>query len=308
MHQQARTGVADLAGVVINAAHSAVHGSVQVVQVGQKNLRAFATRLQRHALHVGLPGITQQQLAHGGGTGERELDHIGVQSQRFASLGPQAVDHIEHPGRASRFYKQLRQLGATQRRLLGRLEYHAVARSQNRCHLPDRHQHGVVPRRDGGHHPHGLVQDEVQGFGRGVRHGAFNFVDALGKVANGFGDFWQVDVQHIADGFAHVQRLQQGQLVGVLLNQVGKLEKNLHARSRCQTAPSPVVPGPQATGHGGVYVGGLAFGHFCNQRAIGWVDAVKRGPVLRRHITPVQKQTGGNVQVFGFFKPVLVTQ
>ena len=229
VHQQARAGVADLAGVVINAAHRPVHRRVQVVQVGQKNLRAFAARFQGYPLHVGLPGIGQQQLAHGGGAGERQLDHIWVQCQCPPGLRPQAIDQVEHARRATGIDEQLGQPGTRQRRLLGRFEHHAVAGRQNRRQLPHRHQQWVVPGRDGAHHAHGFMRDQVQAARCGMGDCAFHLVNALGKKTQGLGDFRQVDVEHIADRLAHVERLQQGQFVGMLLDQIGQAQQHIHA-------------------------------------------------------------------------------
>ena len=112
VHQQARARVADLARVVKNATYGAVHRGVKVIQVGHENLRTFAPGLQRHALHIALAGITQQQLAHGSGTGECDFGYVHVQAQCFPCLGADAVDHVEHTCRSTGVHKQLRQARA----------------------------------------------------------------------------------------------------------------------------------------------------------------------------------------------------
>ena len=296
LHQQPRAGIADLAGVVEDATDGAVHRGIEVVQVVEEDLRALAAGLQRHAFHVRLPGITKQQLADGGGAGERELDHVRVQRQRLAGFRAQAVDDVEHPRRAASLDKQLRQPRARQRSLFGRLEHHAVARRQDRGDFPDRHQHRVVPGRDGADHAQRLVQDQVQRRGVGMCHRPLDLVDAFREVADRLEHFRQVDLEHVADRLAHVQGFQQGQLVAVGVDPVGEAQQDVHARARRQAAPAAVVPGLHATGDRGVDIGCLAPGHFGQDTAVGRIHAVEGFAAHGRHMPSVDEQPGGDRQ------------
>ena len=67
--------------------------------------------------------------------------------QRLAGLEAEAVDDVEH-ARRQQVADQLDQNQDRGRRLLGRLQHHAVAGGQRRRELPDRHQDREVPRDD----------------------------------------------------------------------------------------------------------------------------------------------------------------
>ena len=306
LHQQARAGVAHLAGVVVDATDRALHRGVQVVQVGEEDLRALAAGLQRNAFHVRLPGVTEQQFAHGRGAGERELGHVRVQRQRLAGLDTHSVDHVEHARRAARLDEQCGQPQARHRGLFGRLEHDAVAGGQDRRDLPHRHQHRVVPGRDRAHHAQRLVHDQVQRGRVGVGDRAFDLVDAFGKVADRPQHFGNVDVQHVADRLAHVQCFEQRQFVGVPLHQVGESKQHVHARARRQSAPAAVAPGRQRTRDRGIDVGRLAPGHLRQHAAVGRIDAVEGLAGYGRHMAPVDEQAGGGAQFFGPLGPLLV--
>ena len=79
MHQQARPGITDLTGIVINPANRPVDGCVEIGQIAHKDLRALAAGLQRDALEVGLTGIDHQLLADGGRAGKADLGHVLMQ-------------------------------------------------------------------------------------------------------------------------------------------------------------------------------------------------------------------------------------
>ena len=296
LHQQARARVANLTTVVKNTPDGAVYGSIQIIKIRQKNLRAFATGFQCHALHVGLPGVAQQQLANSRRARERKLDDIRVQGQGFARLGAMAVNQVEHAGWTTRLNKQFDQARARQRRLFRWLEHHAVARSQNGRDLPHGHQHGVVPRCDGTDHPQRLVNDHVQGGGIGVRDGTLDLVNALREIADGFQHFGNVDAQHIADGLAHVQCFQQRQLIAVLRHQIGKALQHLHARARGQTTPATVFPGSLRAGNSGVDIRNAAQCHLCNNLPVRRIHAIKRSAVLCGNVTSINEQPCRNRQ------------
>ena len=152
------------------------------------------------------------------------------------------------------------------------------------------------------------MRDQVQGARRCVRDSPFDLVDALGKVAQGARHLRQVNVEHVADGFAHIQRFQQGELICMMFNQVGKSQQHLRPSPRGQAAPAAIVPGGECIGHGPVYIGRLTLGHLRQQLTVGRVDAVECAAVLGWYMLSIDKQPGGNGQGPGLVGPFLVTQ
>jgi hypothetical protein len=80
----------------------------------------------------------------------------------------------------------------------------------------------------------------------------------------------------VLNGFAHVQRLGQRQLVGVRQQLVGKLDHDAFARSRRHAAPLARLERGTGHGHRRVHIGLAATGHGREHAAIDRGDAVKR--------------------------------
>jgi hypothetical protein len=92
----------------------------------------------------------QHLEADGRGAGERDGRHARVADQRRADL-PVALQQADRLGRGAGDPQGLDQEEAAQRRLLGRLEHHGVARRQRRGELAGGDREREVPRRDSGH-------------------------------------------------------------------------------------------------------------------------------------------------------------
>jgi hypothetical protein len=112
-----------------------------------------------------------------------------------------------------------------------------VAGRERRRDLPDRHQHRVVPRRDGADDAERLAQYEVHDAGFRVRNRAFELVDALGHEPDRLDDGRQVDADHVRNRLAHVERLEHGERPGVGVDQVREAVKDFHAASRRHARP-----------------------------------------------------------------------
>ena len=98
LHQQARGRCTDFALVVEDATRRRFGRLVQVMRVGEYDVRTLAAAFHVGTLEVGTTGTLQQVLAHRGRTGEYQTIHVHVQGQRFASTQPVTRHHVEHAG------------------------------------------------------------------------------------------------------------------------------------------------------------------------------------------------------------------
>ena len=128
--------------------------------------------------------------------------------QPIADAGAAAEQHVEH-ARREQPGGQFGQFESGQRRLLRRLDHHAVARRQRRRQFPCRHHQRVVPRRDRGHHAERIAADHrgMPGQILAGRH-AGQAAAGPGEEAKHVGHRRQFVVQHAVIRFAAVERLQ----------------------------------------------------------------------------------------------------
>jgi hypothetical protein len=152
-------------------------------------------------------------------------------------------DDVQDPGR-DRVRCQLHEAEHGERRLLRRLQDGDVPRRERRRELPDRHHERVVPRRDLADDPERLPPDP-RGVAAHVLAGRAAFEDA--RRAGEEADVVRADrhlVARVRQRLAHVLRLDPGQLLAVLVQQVGQLEQHLGALAGCRLAPlRPRLPG-----------------------------------------------------------------
>ncbi|MNM46573.1 hypothetical protein D3C81_575130 [compost metagenome] len=83
LHQQPRTGRADLPLVEEDALRHALGRRIQVRRIGEHHVRALATAFQPDPLEVGTTGVLQQLRAGRGGAGEGQHVHVHVQGERL---------------------------------------------------------------------------------------------------------------------------------------------------------------------------------------------------------------------------------
>ena len=126
------------------------------VGVVEHDDRRLAAEFQVDPLEV-TRGRDRDLLARPHAAGDRHHLRHRVRDQRAAGV-PVTAHHVEHAVRQELAH----QLGHEQRadrRGVGRLEHHGVARRQRRRPLPDAHHHRVVPRRHRRAHPDRLAPD-----------------------------------------------------------------------------------------------------------------------------------------------------
>ena len=109
LHQHTRRRHADLAGIAIlrrcQQAACGIH-----IGIVEHDRRCVAAEFHRHALHVRARD-GRKLLAHGGGTGERDLADDRMRNEVLGDLGRHAVDQIDHTGRHAGIGKAADQFG-----------------------------------------------------------------------------------------------------------------------------------------------------------------------------------------------------
>jgi hypothetical protein len=268
VHQQPRSGAADLPLVEEDAVDQAFDGGVEV---GVGNTMNGDLPPSSSAELLAAAGGELPDLAPDlGAAGEGDLGDAGVIDDRAAGRAI-AVDDVDHAGRQAGLHAQLGEQQRRQRRLLGRLEHHGVAAGQRRRDLPGQHQQRKVPGHDLADHAQGPV----------VRPLALEQLRPAGMVIEVPHRERDVDVARLADRLAVVQGLQHREQPCMLLQA---------ARQRVQHARAPMaaerLPGGQRRGgglHRLVDLRGAGLRHLRQQRcrAPGWV-AKWRAPRTQR--------------------------
>ena len=266
LHVEPAAGEADLAGVAEDRLDRPVHGVVDV-GVLEDDVRALAAELQAHGSEVAC-GYGADDLAGAGLSREGDaLDIRILRQSRSCGVGSVSVHDVEHAGREPCLDGESSHDGRGYRRVLGGLPDDGVAPGQCGHHLPRAQHEGEVPWRDGRDDAHGLparvgVVPGVHRQGLGRRHAR-----VVGEEA---------DVEHrtrdvvarLGDGLAHVAGVCHGQLVRMLLHEVGEAVHELLALLVSHARPGA----------------GLEGGLGCGDRAIGVgpATACDGGPWLAR--------------------------
>ena len=155
LHAQHAQGRAALPGAVVRRGEHVGHHllgqgrgvdehRVLAARLGHKSDGPFARiqALRERAL---------QQARHFGGAGEEHPLHPGVGHERGAHRLSRAGQQVQRLARHARFVQQPHRLRGHERRLLGGLGEHGVARGQCGGHLADEDGQREVPRADAGH-------------------------------------------------------------------------------------------------------------------------------------------------------------
>ena len=215
-----------------------------------------------------------------------------------------ARQHVEHAFRNAGLDGQLGDADGGQRRLLGGLEDHRVAGGQGRTEFPAGHQQREVPRHDGGDHADRLAGHQAQlGMGSGGDF-VIDLVDRLGAPAQAVGGAGDVDVQRVADLLAHVQGFQQGQLLGVLQQQIGEANHRLLALGRRQARPGAGIEGIAGDLDRLLGIGQVATGDLGQEAAIHRAQAIEGLAGGGVAVFAVDEGTAFDLQVFGAGFPV----
>ena len=235
-----------------------------VLGVVEDDVGALAAEFQGELLQVAGPGRSDDQLADLGGAGEGNLVDVMVRGQGGAGGLAEAGHHVHHAVGHAGLGDELGQPQRGQRGLLGGLEHHAVAGGQRRAELPRGHQQREVPRDDLPDHAERLAQRV--GVEVGARHVGHRDVDRValdlggpaGHVVEQVGGQRHVSRLRHGERLAVVQRLELGELVGVLEDQVADPPDDPAALGRGHPAPRAVLERPARRPHRAVDVLGVA--------------------------------------------------
>ena len=194
VHDQPRARVTGLAAVVVDAPGDAGGGRLEI-RVREHHLWRLAAELECHALQIGIGRVAQHQPPDLGRAREGDEIDVPVQCECLAGFFAIPWHDVEGPRRHSRLEGELRQADRGERRLLGGLQYHRVARQERRSHLPAADDEWIVPGHDRADHPERLAADERQVVGTGRRDLVIELVGKLGVVLDAVGAVGDIDAQ-----------------------------------------------------------------------------------------------------------------
>ena len=149
-----------------------------------------------------------------------------------------------------------------------------------------------VPRQDRTDDPDRLADDHAQRVAAGRRDRVVQLVGRLRVPAERLDRLRQVGLAAVGDRLARLERVDQRQLLGVLLDQVGQAEHHGLALGGGAARPAAVVERAAAGGDGQVDIGGVAGGD------LGQEPTGRR--ILRRESLAAQRGSEGTVdECFG---------
>ena len=159
MHQVARGRDADLARVAELGAAADLDGQLQVRVFGHDD-RGVAAQLHGHALHV-FARQGGQLFAHGRRAGERDLADDGVRDEVAGDFSRVAIHQAHGAHGHARIGKCADQLGRAGGGFFGRLDQDGAACGQRGGQLAHHLVDGEVPRREGRHGAHRVLQHHL---------------------------------------------------------------------------------------------------------------------------------------------------
>ncbi len=220
------------------------------------------------------------------------------------TVWPKPGSTLKHAVGDARLLRQTRDAQGGEGGFLGGFEDHRVAGGERRAQLPAGHHQGEVPGHDGSHDTEGLAGHQGQG---GLFHRGDLIVDLVyrlgvpGDAVRGGGG---VIPHGVADGLAHIQRLQQCQLHQVQAHQLGEALHDELALLGREAAPALVVEGGTGRLDRQLGIGGVAGGDPGQQLAVGRIDAIEGGAVDGIPVGAVDKGLRGQGQMGGLVLPL----
>ena len=258
VHDQAGTGNAALAGIVIDAIGDAVGGGLQI-RIGKDDLRTLATQLQPDALD-----LAGGDLGQFGADADRpgESHHIGARvfGQRLAGRVAIASDDVENAIGEAGFASQFGHHDRCARGEFGGFQHHRAAGADRPRHALGRDDEGKIPRGDNAHHTDRLAQDQAEAvvaeFVMGL---AFERPGHAGGVVPKIGaikDF----APRLGNGLAHFEAFGQRKRIDVLNDQRSDAAHDGGALAARHARPGAIVEGLAGGCDCGLDVFGRGFG------------------------------------------------
>ena len=241
---QARTGRADLAGVLVDRADHALHRGVHVA-VGQHQHRRLAAELEHQPGDIG-----RRRLHHvnpgGDRSGKGDVVDAGMPHQGHASRCAGTGDHVACAGGKTCLQAQLTQHQAGQRCLLRRLGHHGATGRERRCNAACSSGQRVVPGDDVRRHADGFVQRVGQIVRAQRNAAAFVLVAGACVVFEAVRGACDIALR-FDQPLARIQAFDHRQALGVGTDQLRDPAQHLAALRGCCGLPRPVQGG--AGGH-----------------------------------------------------------
>ena len=275
-------------GVLDACVHEEGQGCVKI-GVREHQLWGFAAEFERDRDHV-LGGGGLNQAACGDRAGEGDVLNAGVFGERGARFGAEAGHDVERAGGQAGLLGEISKGERGEAGFFCRLENAGIAHRQRRADRAADDLHRVVPWYDMAGHAIGFAQC-VDGVAFEIGDGfAMHLVR---RAAVEFAVARQRDhvVAGLGEGFAHVERFEQGERVGVLEHKLAKTGEDaaaFHGGGGAPVALSRAVGG----GDGGVDVGRGATCDGGKRGAVGRVDQVERVAGGGRHPGAVDQAEG----------------
>ena len=263
-----RPRAADLALVHEDRGERPLHRVVEV-GVGEHDVRALAAQLEVHRMQ-GLHRRLEDAAAGGGAAGEAHRVDAGVLGDRLPGLAAQAGDDVDHAVGEARLGDELAETQRAERGVLRGLEHDGVPRRQRGPELQAGEKEGKVPGDDAADDAVRLAPGVGEGRAHHRRHRQGLAVDLrrpAAVVAIDLAGHRHVDVLRLGERLADVEGLDGGELLGVLVDEVGEPEQAAAAGARVEVAPDvleggaggadgPVDVGRRPRGDGGEHLAG----------------------------------------------------
>ena len=227
--------------------------------------------------------------------GEGDLVDVEVVDERGARVAEAGQD-VDDAGGDAGLEQQLAEVERGERGLLGGLEHDGVAGGDRRDDLEGRHGQREVPRHDAGDDADRLATGVGVELAARHRHrdgGALHLGGPAGEVAEQLGG----DADVAAGGreaLAVVERLELGELLGALVDQVADAPQQVRALARGHPRPRRAgLEGVAGGDDGAVGVDGRGLGDLDEDLLGGRVDGVEGLAVLRVDPLAVDQELPG---------------
>ena len=255
LHVNAGAGAATLPVVEVDAEIGPVECIVNVGVV-EDDIRALASKLESNLLQIRASSGLHDLSADHRRTCECNFVDVHVRRDSGASNLSEARDNVDDTRRESSLLDKRGGNQSRERGLLSRLQDNTIACGEGGANLPCPHEQGKVPgddltananlvrlaasARQRLGYTDWLLPDVVKGIRCSIDYFTLNLVGpatVVPQTANGAG---QVTLPGHGEGLAVVESLDSGEEVGVLLEQVGKLDEKLSSVLWCFLPPGTV--------------------------------------------------------------------
>ena len=218
-----RTGAAGLAVVVVDTKVDPVNGLLKIGVV-EDNVGGLATKLEGNLLQVGIGSSLHDGATDNGRAGEGNLVDVHVGGDGGTSNATETGDNVENTRGETSLLDELSKDESRERSLLSGLHDDSVTGGESGANLPGKHEKREVPGDDLTANTERLLSGVVERVGGDIDGLALNLIGPTAVVADGANDGANIATGH-GDGLAIVERLNSGEEVEVLLDQVGELQE-----------------------------------------------------------------------------------